>query len=879
MLCLVTTVDKLNLQEFLVKQNRKLLCQALKTKNNKLKHIISLSETTDTSQQNVDNTRVGTNNVRVTKKKNRPGARQRKYKSTILKRLQKKTPVNIVFNYSSIDLSDAAIRALNKGLNFCIKPPNIDMTEILSDHLKFSRRMQWAEQFYTDDVEPEDSNFIPSIFKQEKTNFPNRGNVAKPLQTFLNTVESNLQNRTLWNKKHLNPKIRNLPEDEFEALQNLVKLQKERQIIVKPADKGSGIVVVNYDDYVNSCNQHLLSSQQQPTGPPLPYYKPSSEKDLDTMKHQIVSVLKDGLNNKWITKSEFNAMNPSDKGPGRFYQIFKVHKEHEPGTIPPGRPIVSGNGSITENISRFVDFHAKKVIHQIPAFIEDTPDFLRTLKDFNDSGNIEDTDILVTMDVSALYTNIRHDDGISCMKSALENRPDKTVPTLFLIQLLQLVLTCNIFEFDKSLFLQACGTAMGTACAPNYATIMMHSIDVKIKNLARQVAAGRNPLILLKRFLDDLFMIWRGSVENLQMFLELVNTLHPTIKFTSSFTCPFPCTYPAGFEHDCFCHSSRSIPFLDTLVTIKNKTLVTDIYKKPTDRCQYLLPTSAHPAHITKNIPISFCYRLVRICSEKNTLIQRLDELKQLLLSRNYNLQIINGAIAKALNIDRNAALEKKVKVSTKRIPFVITFHPALPSISTILKQGWKIMVKDERLKKIFPEPPLVAYRQPKHSSLREILVKSKLPEREKRSVKGMKRCNLPNCPSCPHVREAKVVYSSANNFKVPISTPVSCSTKNLVYVITCDRRECKYTQYVGETGKQLKERFKQHLDCVRSQNENLNKTAVGEHFNLPGHSVANMKVSVIENCRQESAMYRKCRESFFINKFETKHLGLNRKI
>ncbi|MCP4297147.1 MAG: hypothetical protein GY786_16215, partial [Proteobacteria bacterium] len=62
-----------------------------------------------------------------------------------------------------------------------------------------------------------------------------------------------LQNRTLWNKKHLNPKIRNLPDDEFEAIQNLVRLQKERQIVVKPADKGSGIVVVDYDDYVDSC--------------------------------------------------------------------------------------------------------------------------------------------------------------------------------------------------------------------------------------------------------------------------------------------------------------------------------------------------------------------------------------------------------------------------------------------------------------------------------------------------------------------------------------------------------------------------------------------------------------------------------------------------
>lgn len=406
----------------------------------------------------------------------------------------------------------------------------------------------------------------------------------------------------------------------------------------------------------------------------------------------------------------------------------------------------------------------------------------------------------------------------------------------------------------------------------------MHSMDVKIKELAKQIAAGGNPLVLLRRFLDDIFMIWRGSVENLEQFLEQVNTLHPTIKFTSEFTCPFPCTYPADIKHDCFCYSSRSIPFLDTLVTIKNNTLVTDVYKKPTDRCQYLLPTSAHPAHITQNIPFSLCYRLVRICSEKNTLIQRLEELKQLLLSRNYDLKIVNGAITKSLNIDRNTALEKKTKVSTKRIPFVITYHPALPAISTILKQGWKTMIKDERLKKIFPDPPLVAYRQPKHSSIREILVKSKLPEREKRCVKGMKKCNLPNCHSCPHIREAKVVYSSANNFKVTISTPVSCSTKNLVYVITCDKKECKHKQYIGETGKQLKERFKQHLDCVRSQNENLNKTAVAEHFNLPGHSVANMKVSVIENCKQESTMYRKCRESFFINKFETKHLGLNRR-
>ena len=64
--------------------------------------------------------------------------------------------------------------------------------------------------------------------------------------------------------------------------------------------------------------------------------------------------------------------------------------------------------------------------------------------------------------------------------------------------------------------------------------------------------------------------------------------------------------------HDCFCYSSRSIPFLDTLVTIKNNTLVTDVYKNPTNCNQILLPSSCHPAHITY-VQHTFKY-LLQIC-------------------------------------------------------------------------------------------------------------------------------------------------------------------------------------------------------------------------------------------------------------------------
>ena len=181
---------------------------------------------------------------------------------------------------------------------------------------------------------------------------------------------------------------------------------------------------------------------------------------------------------------------------------------------------------------------------------------------------------------------------------------------------------------------------MGTVCAPPYANIFMSKIDILLSELAKNMTQdGSDPIRLFKRFLDDIFMIWKGSFEELQNFLNNINSLHPTIKFTAEFTSPFKCDIEG--PHDCFCHQTKFIPFLDTKVSIENGLLKTDLYKKPTDRCQYLLPSSCHPSHISKNIPYNLCHRLLRICSDKETLKLRLEELKKLLLSREYRKNLL----------------------------------------------------------------------------------------------------------------------------------------------------------------------------------------------------------------------------------------------
>ena len=62
----------------------------------------------------------------------------------------------------------------------------------------------------------------------------------------------------------------------------------------------------------------------------------------------------------------------------------------------------------------------------------------------------------------------------------LEKRPiqqKNKLPTSFLIRLLRIVLEGNLFEFNREIWIQMLGTAMGTKVAPTYANIFMEQLD------------------------------------------------------------------------------------------------------------------------------------------------------------------------------------------------------------------------------------------------------------------------------------------------------------------------------------------------------------------------------------------------------------------
>ena len=124
---------------------------------------------------------------------------------------------------------------------------------------------------------------------------------------------------------------------------------------MKACDKGAGIIILYFNDYVKACYEHLIS--KTPDGQP--YYLQVNELDIEKTKNEIDNLLKEGLENKIITKNKFDAMSVENKGPARFYCNFKVHKTHNYKEAPLVRPITSGSGSLTEGIATYVEHYIK----------------------------------------------------------------------------------------------------------------------------------------------------------------------------------------------------------------------------------------------------------------------------------------------------------------------------------------------------------------------------------------------------------------------------------------------------------------------------------------------------------------------------------------
>ena len=632
--------------------------------------------------------------------------------------------------------------------------------------------------------------------------------------------------------------------------QTLKILRTNSEIIIKEADKGGATIIMNTEDY-KELVETILNDEV--------YYTKLNtcpEKELNLKYKKFLQKFKSQM-----TEKEFDYLLNFEVKTSNFYGLPKVHKSKQINekckSANSGyveiidkisdlklRPIVAGPSCHTHRLSNLIDILLRPYTKHVTSYLRDTTDFLNNLPD-----TIPKDTILTSFDIEALYSNIPHKLGLEAIKYWIEKYPytlNSRFSKEFILDGIKFILENNIFCFNDTFYRQEKGTAMGTKFAPVYATLTIGYLEEKLYTIIEtnyDTEFQRYLKKYWKRFLDDCFVPWTKSEEELIEFHSVLNNLHNDIRFT--------------LEYD-----QNEQPFLDVMVRNKGGKIETDIFYKETDSKQYLLFSSCHPRHTKINIPYNLARSLKTIISEENVLINRMTELKSFLLKQNYPESLIDGGIAKAMNLDKNTLRTIKNKTDDKVIPYVSTHNPKNPEIYKVIQFNLPILKEDPKMNDILSNFKIIkSKRQP--NNLKRLLTKAKFSNSDHHEVK---RCHKPNCGLCVHLIEGDAFEFKCGR-KFYVHESMTCAVKNVLYVIKCGG--CG-EEYIGQTGDFLRKRVTVHNQQIRDPKTRM--LYVSGHIDICAHQlIPKYMIFPFYKMYSESVSFRCAKENYFINLLKPK--------
>jgi len=610
-----------------------------------------------------------------------------------------------IHNLSSYKLTAHETKILEKGLNYVIANNKEDHIEQNLNYIdKLNRNMQLKLYFDTHNkISTNVENKNLGKPKIEYIKIPSSWNPPEPypeIESFCNKLKYGIK---VINNKHRN--IPNLSQDEIKAIYSL---RKNSKIIIKAADKGGGVTIMNTHDYDNKMKLHL----------DIPAYlklENSIEYDPNEILNQYLLLIMELK--PFLSKKQYIWLYEAQNEKGIIYGLPKIHKKEVPI-----RPIISQVKSLTNRLHRYIQQLLKIGELQIPNIIKDTTDFINKLNTY--IPEIREKTYLITLDVESLYTNIPIEWGIAAI---IEHYTEtlkcwccydidiKPIPPRLLKKSLEFALQNCFFTYNNNTYRQLHGLTMGGSSSVQAANIVMYKFFQKFDADQRMKITNYNAWNH-HRFIDDLFGIWNKPITEFHEYFKQLNNFHKNFRFTLNF-------------------SLTDIPFLDVKIiksfTFNNWTLKTTLYTKPTDKKLYLDFNSEHALHIKNSIPFSQMLRLKRIISDQINLTTELEIMTDNFIKRNYPANILAEARQKLDKIIRNDLLKYKIKEPDPNNLILVQIYQnkfALNQrLKKLVKNLWqKLIISYPYFRTVWPKPPIIAYKNTK--SIKNLITSSKFP-------------------------------------------------------------------------------------------------------------------------------------------------------
>ena len=299
----------------------------------------------------------------------------------ILQELQSNFQRKAIRNLSSYQLSLIESKVIALGLNF-VSTPSASTHHLIQ---KSATHLTWTmkKQFHFKD-------HLLAIkrltYCKRSTWVPPEPNSAN-LSLFLEQIQDPLPNCSRHTTKN---KL---------TLQQSTTLQKlgcNADLVIKPFDKDSGICLKDTSLYINKIEEHLpdtITHKEHNTDPTQAIRNDA----LCTLgylhiTHQIDDQIRHHFTPQNLARTPL------------FYGLPKVHKSNVPLW-----QIVLACDSSTDQLSNYVTHFIQPLVETLRSYIWDSKHFLQLLESL---PPLPENAILVTADVTSLYTNVTHEEGI-----------------------------------------------------------------------------------------------------------------------------------------------------------------------------------------------------------------------------------------------------------------------------------------------------------------------------------------------------------------------------------------------------------------------------------------------------------------------------------
>jgi hypothetical protein len=328
---------------------------------------------------------------------------------------------------------------------------------------------------------------------------------------------------------------------------------------------------------------------------------------------------------------------------------------------------VPSHSWITSPASEILDFILRSAISACPFVLNDSRDLIIELENLK----INEEFILVTADVTSLYTNINLNDlhrsiiaflNIDARKDfVLDTNDPLSQPIEIASKLMNIVLKYNFFkDYENNWYHQIKGIAMGTSAAPSLANIYMHKLESKV------IERFRIKPLFYKRYIDDLMMFWPAKYESeLMNFLNLFTEFAPSITFSSIVVHP------------------SEINFLDLVIfkgeRFKMKNILDiKVHQKELNKYLYIPYESFHSNSLKKGFIKAELIRYIRNSSSLENYLSIRNLFFERLISRGYPIKRLVEWFSQVTFADRSSFLRPQTSTENrKQLVCVTSYNPS----------------------------------------------------------------------------------------------------------------------------------------------------------------------------------------------------------